>query len=71
MWEPFGSCLRVRWKFFSYDQHIFLYYLIKSPRTTIALTFLTNDILGIECVTNLHGWEKTPKQNPSHCNFEK
>ena len=30
--------------FFSYFQHIFLNYLIKNPKTTIALTFLTHII---------------------------
>ena len=32
---------------FSYFQHIFLYYLINNPKTTIALTFLTHNISGI------------------------
>ena len=32
---------------FSYFQHNFLWYLIKNPRTTIALTFLAQNISGI------------------------
>jgi hypothetical protein len=35
---------------FSYFQHNFFHYLIKNPQTTIALTFLTHKISGIDGV---------------------
>ena len=39
--------------FFSYFQHIVLYCLIKNPQTTLALTFLTHNILGISGLYHL------------------